>query len=79
MELLPVDMSEEFFSGEDLESSRVEPTLDDGGLPAVSYQVEPARQDDYADWTQKHIGDKSADTGIAASANSVSVRLTAAN
>ncbi|MDP6929055.1 MAG: protein translocase subunit SecD [Planctomycetota bacterium] len=60
VEMLPINMSERYFRGEDMDPSAVGQTLDEYGQPAVAYRIRNSRASDYADWSEEYIGKSSA-------------------
>ena len=60
VEFVPVNYDEVGFTGEDLIGNRVRPSFDQDGSPVVLYEIKPERSDEYADNSEKHIGDQSA-------------------
>jgi SecD/SecF fusion protein len=60
VELVPINMHEEYFRGEDLNPSAIRPGLDDYGRPSINYQMRTERADAYADWSEEYIQQSSA-------------------
>ncbi|HLQ38457.1 MAG TPA: protein translocase subunit SecD, partial [Planctomycetota bacterium] len=60
IELIAINMKEQFFKGEDLEPSGVHAGMSSDGTPSVNYKIKDARSGDYAEWSQKWIKHHSA-------------------
>jgi SecD/SecF fusion protein len=60
LELVAINMHEQFFGGEDLDPAGVSAEPGRGGGLAVAYKIVAGRMDDYADWSLKYINKCSA-------------------
>ncbi|MBM4062398.1 MAG: protein translocase subunit SecD [Planctomycetes bacterium] len=60
LELVAINMHEQFFSGEDLDPAGVGPAPSDTGGLAVAYKIVAAKEGDYADWSSKYLNKCSA-------------------
>ncbi|MEY2981841.1 MAG: hypothetical protein RL562_2068 [Planctomycetota bacterium] len=60
VELVPINMHESYFRGEDLNPAAIRAGLDEYGRPSINYQMRDERSDAYADWSEKYTGQYSA-------------------
>lgn len=60
IELVAINTKERHFKGEDLDPSKVSPSVADDGRLAVSYSLKPELHSAYGEWSQKYIKKHSA-------------------
>ena len=61
VELFPINMDAEHFTGEDMNAAGVRSSTDpNSGLPCVNYEIAAGKKGDYADWSSDNKGEKSA-------------------